>query len=236
LGQVDRIRRGSHKGLPRRRPTDKTRHLDFRQVTNLVNAVAFTHGSGNPLTVAVTLIWAHVPDFHENRLSKMTTSFLDRLGRWLRRHAGVELRAVWTRERGWQKGHHLNVMANIPVRFVGQLSAYLNKSFKITGKGLSMNCGKFGMKVLTMQMGCLRYICKSMDHNAFVYRWFETHNVADMLNIRHAGTDGEVKVKRAGTTQNIGPKARQSVGWRDKRSIEAVADLLNPKPRRNIAA
>jgi hypothetical protein len=79
-----------------------------------------------------------------------------------------------------------------------------------------------------MQMGTLRYICKSLDHTAFCYRGSEAQNIGDMLGINHRGTDGAISVKRAGTTQNLGPKARAAAGWREVRSLEEVAVLLNP--------
>jgi hypothetical protein len=84
-----------------------------------------------------------------------------------------------------------------------------------------------------MQMGNLRYICKSLDHNAFIYRGWETYNISDILGIRHVGTDGPIRIKRAGTTENLGRKARRAAAdWKDASSIEEVSDLLNPNPFR----
>lgn len=57
-----------------------------------------------------------------------------------------------------------------------------------------------------------------------------------MLGIEHRGTDGMVRAKRAGTTRNIGRKARREAGWRETRLIENVADLLNPEPSRRKVA
>ena len=230
------IERGSHAGLPQRRSTDKTRHLDFNAVANLVNAVAFANHKGSRLTVAITLLWSHVAGFRENRLPELTTQFLQGLARWLRRHANVELHGVWTRERGYQKGHHINIMANIPVSRIPQLKDYLMNSFNITANGLDFKYGDFGMKTTAMQMGKLRYFCKSLDHTAFLYRGFETYNIAELLGIRHTGTDGVVRAKRAGTTENLGRTARRQAGWRDARFPEEVADLLNPAPSRRTAA
>jgi hypothetical protein len=230
------IRRGSHASLPRRHPTDKARYLTFEQVANLANAVAFVSQTSNRLVVGITLIWSHVAGFREDRLSALTTRLLDRLGRWLRRHVQIDLYAVWTRERGLQKGHHINIMANIPVHLVPRLQEYLTTSFRIKQRGIDCSYGAFGMQTLAMQMGKLRYFCKSLDHTAFVYRGFETFNVAEMLGIRHVGTDGEIRAKRAGTTENLGPKARRAAGWKEARFPEDVAPLLNPKPRLRKAA
>jgi hypothetical protein len=184
----------------------------------------------------MTVIWPHVAGFREDRLSEMTTRLLDRLGRWLRRHHNVQLRAVWTRERGHEKGHHLHLLANIPADLAPAVRVYLARSFGIAAGGLKFSHGKYGMKVPSMQMGALRYACKSLDHYAFVYRGFTTCNVAEMLGIRHAGTDGPIQVKRAGTTENLGRKARNAAGWNEARYIEEVSELLNPQPRRKAEA
>jgi hypothetical protein len=184
----------------------------------------------------MTLLWSHVAEFREDRLAVMTTRLLDRLGRWLRRHAQVALYAVWTRERGYQKGHHINIMANIPVRLVSRLHEYLTHSFRINERGLDFSYGNFGMQTLPMQMGKLRYFCKSLDHTAFVYRGFETFNVAEMLGIRHVGTDGAIWAKRAGTTENLGRKARRAAGWREERFPEQIGHVLNPEPGHRKAA
>jgi hypothetical protein len=120
-------------------------HQTFEQVAKLTNAVAFTHDEGHPLTVLITVLWSHFPGFRENRLSAMATRFQDRLGRWLRRH-GVELRAVWARERGGNKGHHLHMLANVPVRLVEDLEGYLTNSFSISPNGLAFSYPRFGMQ------------------------------------------------------------------------------------------
>ena len=41
------------------------------------------------------------------------------------------------------------------------------------------------MKSLRMQMGKLRYFCKSLDHTAFAYHAFETINIAERIGMGH---------------------------------------------------
>src|SRR3954452_3558430 len=73
----ERISRGSHAGLPRRRPTDRARHMTFEQVANLLNAAYSARASGAPLIVSFTIVWAHFPGFAEEKLSTMTTRLFD---------------------------------------------------------------------------------------------------------------------------------------------------------------
>ena len=232
-----RIARGSHVGLPRRQPTDQSRHLTVEQVINLLNAVAFSNSIGHPLLVQITVIWAHFDGFSEDKLGPMTTRLFDRTGKWLRKR-GIELRAVWTRERGHQKGHHLHALVNVPIKRIHDLNAYLQQAFRISTGGLRFKFGQFGMRSLRMQMGALRYACKALDHRAFKYQGFVSVNIADTLGIQHIGTDGVIKAKRAGWTENIGPTARRRADWRELRHIDQLAAAFNPveSPRRRSHA
>jgi hypothetical protein len=222
-----RIVRGSHRGLPKRQRTDRTRHLRYEQVGELVNATRFAHWQGDPLIVHMTVIWAHFDGFTPETLAKLTTQFFDVMSKWLRRRR-ISLRAVWVRERGQQKGHHLHALVNVPIRLVHDLELYLIRRFAIADGGLDFSYGRFGMRTPDMQLGALQYICKTLDHRAFKYYGFDTINIADELGIQHRGTDGAIQMKRAGTTQNIGRKARRDAGWKDARSIEEVRSLLQP--------
>jgi hypothetical protein len=224
-----RIERGSHAGYPKRRPTERTRHLTFKQVRNLVNAVAFSNAHGAPLTARLTVLWSHFAGFREDNLGHLTTTFFDRMSKWLTRH-NVVLRAVWTRERGEQKGHHLHALLNVPDRLITDLESYLRRTFEISARGVLFRrrCG-----TLRQQIGFLRYVCKSLDHRAFVYHGFETINVGDALGIQHVGTDGPIATKRAGWTENLGPTARRRAGWRELRHLEELAITLNPDAAAN---
>jgi hypothetical protein len=215
-------------GLPRRGRTDKSRHLSLEQVANLLNAVAFSNSTGHALIVKMTVVWAHFDGFSEDQLGALTTRFFDRIGKWLRKR-GVDLRAVWTRERGQQKGHHLHALTNIPVRFLADIEPFLKRAFRVSAGGLRFRYGKFGMRSLRMQMGALRYACKALDHRAFRYQGYESVNIADALGIQHVGTDGVITAKRAGWTENIGPTARRRAGWRELRHLDQLSEALNPK-------
>jgi hypothetical protein len=224
------IQRGSHAGLLQRRPTDPRRHLTFKLASNVINAVAFSHSTGHPLTVGMNIIWAHLAEFRDDRLTMMTTRLFDLLTRWLVRHARIALRAAWVRERGLKKGHHLHALTNIPVQVVPSVQEYLTRAFDISPNGLKFSTATYGMKTPSMQMGYARYMCKSLDPAAFLYRDREIIYIVDRLGIRPDEIGGAILVKRAGTTENLGRKARTAAGWKDARLPDEVAALLNPDP------
>jgi hypothetical protein len=226
-GAPPRIQRGSHAGLPRRQRTDRARSLSSDQIRSLVNAVYFADASGSPLIALMTVLWSHFPDFREENLGVFTARFWDRLSKWLRRR-GIELRAVWTRERGQQKGHHMHALVNVPVRLLGPLAEHVEGSYRCSPRAVTFSYGQFGMHTLPMRLGSLRYLCKRLDHRAFVYFGFESVSVADHLGVEHRGTDGVVAAKRAGWTENLGIAARRRAGWREIRDLDALARALNP--------
>lgn len=213
--------------MPQRLPTDWRYYLTQEQVSDLVNAVAFSHSTGHPLIAKLTVIWAHFSEFTEDRLGSLTTRFFDLIGKWLRRR-GIAFRAAWTRERGQQKGHHLHALTNIPIRHLRDMEVYLRQTFRISHGGLDFSYGRYGMRTLPMQMGALRYVCKALDHRAFKYFGYNTVNIADALGIQHTGTGGPIHVKRAGCTTNIGSTARRRAHWRELRHIDELAQALNP--------
>ena len=223
------IPRGSHVGLPRRTRTDRQQHISLDQVTNLVNAILFADALGDPLIVHMTVIWSHFAGYDEGSLGPLTSRFFDKITKW-HRTRGIVFKAVWTRERGENKGHHLHVLMNTPIEYIRDLQACLKLTFGITNRGLCFTYGEYGMFAKTMRMGALRYLIKSIDPLAFKYHGYEPINHADALGIKHPGRlDGRIENKRAGWTQNIGPTARKRAEWRELRTIEELREALHPE-------
>jgi hypothetical protein len=202
--------------------------LAYQQVANIANAVAFTNAGGHPLPVFMTLIWGHCADFDETKLGPLTTRFFDCLSKWLRRHR-VALRAVWTRERGPNKGHHVHALTNIPIPLLCDLDKYARRVLGASGGAIKYSYGGRGMWTSAMQMGALRYAAKGLDPNAFRYEGLKPTNIADALGIK-AVAEGRIFAKRAGCTQNIGPTARRRANWRELRGLDELAGVLNPTP------
>jgi hypothetical protein len=87
-----------------------------------------------------------------------------------------------------------------------------------------------------MRAGIMRYVLKGIDHSAFRYVGTETENIAVALGIRHRGQQGNIAIKRAGTSQNIARGARRAAGWREVRTLEGLHCILNPEPNMRAAA
>jgi hypothetical protein len=119
------------------------------------------------------------------------------------------------------------VLANIPVRLLYNLKTYVQTTFEVSDGGLDFEYGRHGMRILPMQMGALRYALKGLDPHAFRYHGYDPVNIADALGII-PDNEGRVPVKRAGCTQNIGPKARRQANWRDLRSLDELKEALHP--------
>jgi hypothetical protein len=90
--------------------------------------------------------------------------------------------------------------------------------------------GEYGAKTATMRAGALRYVCKGIDQAAYRYvGWSgETEYIAAALGILDKGPQGIIKIKRCGTSQNIGLAARREAGWREIRDLFSLERLFNP--------
>lgn len=221
-------------GLPKKRPTDATRALAFRQVRELANAEAFAALRRMPLNAALTVRWNLAAGFEERHWPAMQTKLLDRLARFLRRH-GIPPAFVWSRERQPGAGPHTHVMIHLganPGKLQREALRYLAGTMRFGDEagstGLKLEYGAYGMNTPLMRTGQLKYLCKGLDHAAFIYAGRDTLNLGDALGINHRGMQGTVTIKRSGVSQSISRSARRKAGWIEVRDISGVARLLNP--------
>jgi hypothetical protein len=121
----------------------------------------------------------------------------------------------------------MHALVNVPVRLLGTLTEHLERSYRCSPRAVEYSYGQFGMHTLPMQIGAFQYLCKRLDHRAFVYFGFQSVNVADYLGFEHRGTDGFVSAKRAGWTENIGIAARRRAGWQEIRHLDHLALALH---------
>jgi hypothetical protein len=80
-----------------------------------------------------------------------------------------------------------------------------------------------------MRAGALTYLLKGFDPHSFRYASpageMETLGLALGINGQQTGV---IRIKRCGTSQNLGPSARRRAGWREVRDVEALRRLLDP--------
>jgi hypothetical protein len=91
--------------------------------------------------------------------------------------------------------------------------------------------GRFGANTVQMRAGLLRYILKGIDASAFRYTGLagETESIAEALGIQFSGNQGLINIKRSGTSQNIGLKARRDADWVEVRDLPALRRILVPE-------
>lgn len=228
--QAGIIRTGPLAGYPRRPLPDRAASLSLDQVRDLVNAVAFADASGCALNATLAVTWPLSALFSEPKWSELQTALLDRLTRHLRRR-GVETAFVWTRERQTGTGAHTHIMLHLgrkPTAVCEDLLAYIERKFRFEADGLKIEMGEYGMFSRNMRAGALLYLTKAIDHKDFRYSGRETQNIGHLLGIRHRGTQGIIKIKRAGASQNIAAAARKRAGWREIRELERLHHVLHP--------
>jgi hypothetical protein len=219
-------------GFPKRPQTDRRRALSVEQVRGLANASAHATALGHPLNALLTVTWGETPRFTEATWSKLQTELLDKASRFLlRRH--IKPAFVWTRERAPGIGAHTHAAVHLGLRpgeVADALRRYLERVFGFRPGGVDIRMGRFGANTEAMRSGILRYLVKGLDHAAFRYSDMDgsTENIGVVLGIRHRGQQGIISIKRAGTSQNIGPAARSKAGWVEIRDLAGVHRVLNP--------
>jgi hypothetical protein len=140
---------------------------------------------------------------------------------------------VWTREISESLWRHTHIQLHLPKlhtgRVAGELVAFLGSAFGFPRLGLKAELGSYWMWNQSMRAGGLRYLLKGFDHRDFRYLSpDETVNVAAAIGIEHRGTQGEVPIKRAGVSQNIGRAARRAAGWTERRDLADLRAILRP--------
>jgi hypothetical protein len=175
-----------------------------------------------------------MPGFQPGNWAAEQTALVKTMSEWLRRR-GIEPAYVWTREVSGSQWHHTHFQLHIPKqhtkRIAGELVAFLKHSFGFEpdGVGIKESLGTYGMWSRPMRAGNFVYVLKAIDHRDFRYLSSgETENIGAALGINHRGTQGEVAIKRAGTSQNLGKAARRAAGWVERRSLEDLRAILQP--------
>jgi hypothetical protein len=199
----------------------------------MVNAWQFAASVGRPLNSGLlTVHWRASPLFLDHDWAVLQTKLFSAVTAFLQR-AGLPTGFVWTRERANGRGAHTHALVHLgprPSTIGPALVRHLSQKFRFGNGGIDLSMGRFGSITASMQAGAMRYILKGFDHQAFRYIGLsgETENLGMALGINHRGQQGIVALKRCGTSQNLGPKARRTAGWREVRDVTALGRLLDP--------
>jgi hypothetical protein len=220
--------------------TDRKRALDLDQVCAVANSAGYSAVHGKPLHALLTVSWELSAQFTLAGWADLQTRLLDAAMQFLRRR-GIEGACAWTRENVSGIGPHSHAAIYIGPNASNlrqPIVEYLSRKFGFEPEGVDISFGRFGANTDKMRAGILRYIVKGFDHSQFRYTGigFETENIAVALGIRHRGQQGNIVIKRAGTSQNIARAARRAAGWREVRTPEGLHRILNPEPAMQAAA
>ena len=176
---------------------NKTKHIAKRQVDNLMQASVHAKHYGMPLNIAATIYWvlAGGTGTWRKKQSRLYTN----TRHWLYRR-GAPWTAIWVVEAGLLgKEVHTHLAIHLPPHIpLGELDDYWRGQLKADEDRVLL------MKEITSARGglhgWLRYILKGMDP-----AYHKTFSIPG----RHRQSQGIVLGKRCGTTQNIGPRARE---------------------------
>lgn len=196
----------------------------------LINAFAFAESTGRPLNAHLTVTWRHASGYCEDKLPAMQTRLLDRVTRFLRRHA-ISTSYIWVRERVSGQGLHTHVLLHlgpIPGRIAAKLKPFIHESLILAPGGACITCPPYGAGSARMRVGLLKYLLKGLDPAAFKFLGWggEKLNVGEELGIEDYGPQGRISAKRCGFSQNLGPSERTRAGWKERRDLAALRLVL----------
>jgi len=202
--------RSRSRGGARNRADRGTYSISTRQIANLIAATEHAAKIGLPFTRMITIHW-QAADVLLHDMAQATGRFLDLLSKTLARH-GSATAWIWVHEGGERKGGHCHILAHIPARlsttvcrmqrgWIRRITGQPYKARVVFGRPVGGRVGiENGDRALHAVniAACLRYLLKGACEEGV-----ETF----ALERREPG--GLVIGKRCGTSQNIGPKARE---------------------------
>ena len=211
---TDFARRGdAGRGGARNYASRSSAELSLPQVRNLCAAADAAKRLGLPFTRMITIHWraAAVP---LEEMVAATGRYLDLLTKALARH-GYATAWIYVHENGPQAGHHCHMLVHVPAAAAGLLSR-LQRGWlrRITSqpyrRGVLLGVpigGRLGLEISNPPLHAdnlatvLGYVVKGASEAAMLECW-----------LTHQQPGGLVIGKRCGTSQNIGPTARQRMG------------------------
>jgi len=194
----------------RRLPRKPSSFITQRQAENLIEGLRFARDVGTPLNAHLTIHWGGTlagddPD------GKLFAKIRNLLGKRLRRRgAKCGLVAIWVLERqrsphtdGFSETVHGHLLFYLPSKYgrepwLSQINQVIEQLVDFVGKGIYRD-RTFDLNFPSRPDGL--YLLKGGTSSVQ-----ESYNVPKRFCTRHG--EGLIEAKRCGTTQNIGPNAR----------------------------
>ena len=187
---------------PRKQPRARKR-ITLRQASNIMAAVAFTKLIDLHLVAHLTIHWSRT-DIGDDPDGKLLAKLREGLSKWLGRR-GIVFTAAWCRERqsgGQSDVVHCHLLFHLPVAFrkgrkLHQVEAAISRLVELHGGGI------FHEKAIDLRVHSDpdgKYLIKGGGHD--VWKRFR-------IRKKWRKPQGIIYGKRCGTTQNIGPLARE---------------------------
>jgi hypothetical protein len=201
--------------------------ITLPQFANAYNAIAFANRRGQVLNVHVTTVWATVKLTGDNEVADANGSVLELIRKWAQRR-GLPPAWVWTIERSTERGLHSHLLVHVPSVFMsgphGFAKAYL-RWVKIAAGTVPVQSRGVATKTVVVrsraerdvdaQWRWLRYVMKGLGQDTVLRGRSNKLNAlpaSELAGIR-CRPQGEMRIKRVGTSREIGEGARRAAGF-----------------------
>ena len=228
--------------------TRYTTSLSRDNVTNFINAFAFSESKGTPFTAFVTIDWSLTQGWSEAVHQERQSKFISRMNRWLRKHSTVPC-YVWVLEAARKRSvsdlltrHqvHQHLAVHVPKRlfvdFIRKFNSFIpghsgNPYIVHFERDHETDPPKYYFH-FNQRLGGVLYRLKGINHALTFNAPSGRENLAAHLGIQHRGVQGVVLSKRSGVSHSLGLRQRLRAGWDEATSPDALAALLQPIPKR----
>jgi hypothetical protein len=188
-------------------------YLSRRAAENLMDALSFAETIGFPLNVSVDINWVMFGGTTHDRIR--LARLQERVSKWCVRR-DFPLTMIWVREVGGYGAPHVHILLHVLPWLAanGEFELALNRA--VEPEGGPNHDQAIRVRPAYDPEGKLRYMLKGLRRKD-----------AALLGVRRTSYQGEITGKRAGTTENIGRRARDRYWIREGRSTPDVGAPYN---------
>jgi len=178
-----------------------TKHISLCQADNIIDAAEHAGNIGLLLNAHCTIMWNGTDVFADND-GRLFAKIREGLSKWLGRRS-IQFTAVWAREvRAQHYGQHVHMVLHLPSKYrkgkyLAEFEREVERLVDTHGGGIE---GDWAVKITLHTNGDVRYLLKG--GTAEVWRVYSVKRIWRQ-------PQGIIFGKRSGTTENIGPKARE---------------------------
>jgi hypothetical protein len=193
-------------------------HINYTDVSNLINATPFARHQGEPLNQYIVIPWKNASEFSGETRDWLVrqSQLLISCAAWMR-YRRIQIRYVWSREINTSRDPQTNLFVHVPPTYREEFRAFLDKI-----AGFSCIWDKDRADTPAQQAAVLRRMCGTISPTEHI----GGVGLADGLGIKPLLKSLPVFGKRCGCHRSVDRKARREAAWNELTALPALHAAL----------